>query len=330
MTILGLGYITVKSDKLDDWTNYSSSYLGMQVVDKTKSTAILRMDDRKQRFVITNETKAENIFGWEVNNKKGLDEIANRLDNVDIKVKIEPKSIADQRYVKELISFSDPLGNRLEVFYGAETTTEKFIPGRNISGFRTGLLGMGHIVLNVKKIDDAQWFYSDVLGFRLSDYMVRPFKAYFFHANPRHHSIAFIETGENKIHHLMVEVFMLDDVGQCYDLANAEQDRIATTFGRHINDNMTSFYSYTPSNFLFEYGWGGRTIDQENWEIEEVKHGPSLWGHDRLWMPPDQLKEARRVRSTAVQDNMRIPVNVMPGNFNLGVGQCPWWQKTKN
>ena len=61
-----------------------------------------------------------------------------------------------------------------------------------------------------------------------------------------------------------------------------------------------------------------------------MKHGPSLWGHDRLWMPPDQLKEARMVRSTAVQDNMRIPVNVMPGNFNLGVGQCPWWQKTKN
>ena len=47
-------------------------------------------------------------------------------------------------------------------------------------------------------------------------------------------------------------------------------------------------------------------------------------------MPPDQLKEARRIRSTAVEDSMRIPVNVMPGNYNIGVGQCPWWQKTKN
>ena len=189
---------------------------------------------------------------------------------------------------------------------------------------------MGHIVLNVKKIEDAQWFYVDVLGFKLSDYMVRPFKAYFFHANPRHHSIALIETGINKIHHLMVELFSLDDVGQCYDIASSKEDRIATTFGRHINDHMTSFYSYSPSDFLFEYGWGGRTIDTENWEVEEVKHGPSLWGHDRLWMPPDQLKEARRVRSTVVEDNLRIPVNVMPGNYNLGIGQCPWWQKTKN
>ena len=37
MLILGLGYITVKSDKLEDWTEFSRDYLGMQLVDKTKS-----------------------------------------------------------------------------------------------------------------------------------------------------------------------------------------------------------------------------------------------------------------------------------------------------
>ncbi len=98
-------------------------------------------------------------------------------------------------------------------------TSEPFKPGRNISGFRTGPLGMGHAVLHVKDINDAMPFYRDVLGFRLSDYMTKPFNAYFFHANPRHHSIAFIETGRNATHHLMVELFNLDDVGQGYDLA---------------------------------------------------------------------------------------------------------------
>ena len=89
-------------------------------------------------------------------------------------------------------------------------------------------------------------------------------------------------------------------------------------------DTILSVTDLTESNINI------KSDDTENWEIEEVKHGPSLWGHDRLWMPPDQLKEARRVRSTAVDDNLRIPVNVMPGNYNLGIGQCPWWQKTKN
>ena len=325
MIILGLGYITIKSDKLDDWTEFSSAYLGMQLVDKTSSTAVLRMDERKQRFVVTNETAASNIFGWEVNDRQSLDILSGRLDKAEIKVTREPKSIADQRFVSEVISFMDPSGNKHEAFYGPELSNDKFKPGRPISGFRTGTLGMGHIVLNVEKLENTQWFFQDVLGFKLSDYMLRPFKAYFFHTNQRHHSIALIETGQNKIHHLMVELYSLDDVGQCYDIALSKENRIGTTFGRHINDNMTSFYSYSPSDFLFEYGWGGRTIDLDGWEPEEVTYGPSLWGHDRLWMPEDQLKQAQEVRSQAAKNNVRIPVNVMPGNYNIGVGECPWW-----
>ena len=86
---------------------------------------------------------------------------------------------------------------------------------------------MGHAVLTTERIDAVVPFYTDVLGFRLSDYFVRPFKAYFFHVNPRHHSLAFIETGKNGIHHLMVELCFLDDVGQAYDLAlrKPETDR---------------------------------------------------------------------------------------------------------
>src|SRR5439155_733271 len=83
-------------------------------------------------------------------------------------------ALADERRVKDLIVLADPLGNRLEIFHGAETTSEPFKPGRSISGFRTGPLGMGHAVLHVKRIDDAVPFYRDVLGFRLSDYMVGP------------------------------------------------------------------------------------------------------------------------------------------------------------
>jgi hypothetical protein len=37
----------------------------------------------------------------------------------------------------------------------AETASDPFKPGRSISGFRTGPLGMGHAVLHVENIDDA-------------------------------------------------------------------------------------------------------------------------------------------------------------------------------
>ncbi len=92
---------------------------------------------------------------------------------------------------------------------------------------------------------------------------------------------------------MMMELFSLDDVGQAYDLALMQPESIGSTFGRHTNDHMTSFYSWSPSGFMVEYGWGGRVITPRTWTPEEYTTGPSLWGHNRAWLPPDKQEEAR-------------------------------------
>jgi 2,3-dihydroxybiphenyl 1,2-dioxygenase len=330
MEIKALGYVGLRTTKLDDWATYGSQYLGMQLVDRSASSLTFRMDDRRQRVVITAE-EGDNaaFFGWEVDDAATLHRLAARLESAGVRVERLPALLADQRRVKELIMFSDPLGNRLEVFHGAEIASEPFQPGRSISGFRTGPLGMGHVVLHVERIDDALTFYRDIVGLRVSDYFFKPFTAYFLHVNARHHSFAMIETGRSGLHHVMMELYMLDDVGQGYDLALGEKGRIATTLGRHINDQMTSFYSRTPSNFMVEYGWGGRSIDVANWKPEEVTRGASLWGHDRDWMPEAQQAEARSLKLKAAEEGMRAPVNVQDGNFKLADGACPWWDGIK-
>jgi 2,3-dihydroxybiphenyl 1,2-dioxygenase len=326
MHIQALGYVGVRAKSLEDWTAFGTRFLGMQLIERSGKSLALRMDDRKQRVVVS-EDGGEGVafFGWEVADAATLHALAAKLETAGVQVARGSRALADERRVKELVVFADPQGNRLEIFHGAETAGEPFKPGRSISGFRTGPLGMGHAVLHVKDINDAVPFYRDVLGFRLSDYMARPFKAYFFHANPRHHSIAFIETGRIATHHLMVELYSLDDVGQCYDLALAEEGRIGVTLGRHINDEVTSFYSHSPSGFMVEYGWGGRVIDVESWQPQEVTWGPSMWGHDRLWMTPEKRAEARAIRVAAAASGLRKPVNVIEGNYKLAPGVCPWW-----
>jgi hypothetical protein len=168
-------------------------------------------------------------------------------------------------------------------------------------------------------------FYTEILNFKPTDYILKPFKAYFFHINPRHHSLAFIDTGKNGIHHLMFEVCYLDDVGQAYDLLLRKPELIGTTLGRHVNDHVTSFYSWSPSKFLVEYGWGGRTIDTGNWTPHERTEGPSLWGHDRMWLPPEGREEARNLRVSVAEAGGREPVNVMDGNYRRAADVCPWW-----
>src|SRR3954454_23416142 len=267
MDIQGLGYIGVRAKSLEDWTSFGTRFLGMQLTDRSAKSLALRMDDRKQRVVVSeNGGEGVGFYGWEVADAATLQDFGARLEKAGVQVARGSRALADERRVKDLIVLADPLGNRLEIFHGAETATDAFKPGRSISGFRTGPLGMGHAVLHVKDINDAVPFYRDVLGFKLSDYMLRPFNAYFFHANPRHPSSAVIEPGPYAPLHRMVELFSLDDVGQCSARGLGEQDGLGVTLGRRIDDEVTSVYSNQPSGFMVEYGWGGRVIEPQGWE----------------------------------------------------------------
>jgi 2,3-dihydroxybiphenyl 1,2-dioxygenase len=326
MPLQGLGYAGFGSAALDDWRQFGTGLVGLQAVERSASLLAFRMDDRKQRIVIDRSMpEGARFFGWEVANTADLDALAARLEQAQVKVTAEPQTLADTRRVGGLISFRDPAGNRLEAFYGAEIDDAPFSPGRSISGFRTGPLGLGHAVLTVESIDAMIPFYVEVLGFGLSDYIEKPFRAYFFHINARHHSLALIETGKNGMHHLMVELFSLDDVGQAYDIAQTQPDRIGVTLGRHTNDFMTSFYAKTPSSFMIECGWGGREIEPSTWQPVEMHDGPSLWGHERVWLPHEDREVAREMRMRAAASGLRAPVQVMDGNYKLMPGTCPWW-----
>ena len=321
-----LGYAGFGSDNLEDWRQFGTGLIGLQAVERGNALLAFRMDDRKQRIVVDRAMgEGARFFGWEIAGAAELDALAARLEGAGVAVTAEPQTLADNRRVRALISFRDPAGNRLEAFHGAEIDETPFKPGRSISGFRTGPLGLGHVVLTVENIDAVMPFYVDVLGFRLSDFIEKPFRAYFFHINPRHHSLALIETGKNGMHHLMVELFSLDDVGQSYDVALSEEDRVSVTLGRHTNDFMTSFYAKTPSSFMVECGWGGREIDPAAWQPIEMTDGPSLWGHERVWLPEKDRETAREMRMRAAASGLRAPVQVMEGNYKLMSGTCAWW-----
>lgn len=288
MTLTSLGYIGIQSSRLADWDGFATDLLGMQKVDGAAAQNAFRMDDRKQRLIVSrDESEGLAFMGWEIGSPDELEALAHRLENAGVAVRLESNAFADQRHVGRLISFADPEGNRLEVFCNPHIASDPFRPARPISGFKTGAVGMGHAVLHVNDADLLLPFYRDLLGFKVSDYGVTPYKLYFFHLNGRHHTFAMVGSGNQGMHHFMVELNMLDDVGQGYDIAREQKDRVAYSLGRHTNDHMTSFYANSPSGFFVEYGWGGLTIDPDTWEAHETFDGPSLWGHDRLCMPED-------------------------------------------
>src|SRR5215510_7116036 len=130
-----LGYLGIRAKSLDDWSQFGTRLLGLQQVDKSRSSLAFRMDDRKQRLVIDADGgEGIKFFGWEVADAAALDAMAAHLESKGIKVARGSRALADERRVKDLIVLNDPVGNRVEIFHGAEVAGEAFRSGRNISG----------------------------------------------------------------------------------------------------------------------------------------------------------------------------------------------------
>jgi 2,3-dihydroxybiphenyl 1,2-dioxygenase len=316
MAICALGYLGIRSDRLEDWSDFASGLLGMMKIDRGATALAFRMDDQMQRLLVSNEPGDTLAFmGWEVETEADLQSYAGRLEKAGVPVYLGSRALADRRFVRDLIWFEDPMGNRVELFVAPMIADDPFVPGRPIDGFKTGPLGMGHAVLHVRDIDVMLPFYRDLLDFRVSDYGLSPHGLYFFHINGRHHSFAMVGSGQQGFHHFMVEFQNLDDVGQGFDLAQQDEDRVAYTLGRHTNDYMTSYYAHSPSGFFVENGWGGRVIDAATWTPHETTLGPSFWGHERLYLPEDGgRKSLRDMRMQAASEGHRAP----------HVIDCPW------
>src|SRR3954451_16499110 len=104
MAFEALGYVGIRSTNLEEWADYATRFLGMQLVEKTGSTLSLRMDDRKQRVIVNADAECgAGFYGWEVVNAAVLDGLAGKLERAGIAVARGSRALADERPVRDLI-----------------------------------------------------------------------------------------------------------------------------------------------------------------------------------------------------------------------------------
>jgi 2,3-dihydroxybiphenyl 1,2-dioxygenase len=289
-----LGYLAFEVSDLAVWESFATGVLGLAVARRWDGGMSLRMDGHAQRFFVA-QGPADDLaaVGWQVADEAALDAVAARLRAAGHDVTEGTPEEAAARQVVRLVHLRDPGGNRVEIAFGPALGEGAFASPLARSGFVADDLGLGHLVINAPETARTAAFYKDLLGFRLSDRIVCEFYGYpvditFLHANARHHSLAFGGAQQKRLHHFLLEVRSLDDVGAALDRAVGAGVRIAQMIGRHPNDKMVSFYAFTPSGFQFEYGWGGRLVDDATWE-PTVHDRISEWGHH----PPERYAPRR-------------------------------------
>jgi len=319
LPLAGLAYLGVAGEDLNAWRSFAQTILGVRPDEPDDTSLSVRVDAKRARLIIEQGAVGENngcrFIGWTLVEGVTLDAALAVLARHDVVATRGTSQECARRAVEGFVWFVDPLGNRVECCVGQQETVDPLSLTRPLAGFKTDDLGLGHVVLLATDTKAPIRFYREVLGFRVSDSAQAPFDATFFHINARHHSLAIIRSERTALHHLMLELFSLDDVGQAYDLVMNRKVPLGASLGRHSNDFMTSFYVMTPSRFMIELGWGGRLVDMETWTPEVLSCGPSLWGHERTWLPEPTRLQAEQLRLTAATDGLKAPLQVRDGFF---------------
>lgn len=290
-----LAYIGFEVSDIRAWTSFATELVGMRPGAREDGLATFRLDDRVHRILVEQGPADDLAYcGYECHNEADLDVIVNRLKDNGHTVADGDSALAGRRGVDRIVVTKDPAGNRIELCVGLQAGDVPSESTLSRSGFVTADGGAGHMALVAMDPEAMVGFYS-LLGFTLSDYInmtVAPQTAVpltFMHCNGRHHTLAFAPLPlPKKIHHFMVEVNEIVDVGLAYDRFLDAKAPLQMTLGMHPNDRMLSFYAETPSAFAMEFGSGGVLIkDEARWQVETYE-GISTWGHS----PPAALAAA--------------------------------------
>jgi hypothetical protein len=79
MAVQALGYLGISTQDIDEWSDFATRQLGLQLVDRSTSCCAFRMDDRRQRVIVDKERPdSERFFGWEVADAASLEALAEK------------------------------------------------------------------------------------------------------------------------------------------------------------------------------------------------------------------------------------------------------------
>ena len=133
------------------------------------------------------------------------------------------------------------------------------------------VMKIGHVVLNCRDLERSVKFYTQVLGFKISDIYepdMVPGGMVFMRFNADHHGVGLVgamsETAQNiELHHLAFEVATLDDLLRVRE--HLEKNNVAIDFhGRRRAGAQIAVEFTDPDGHQLEFFWGLDKVGSDN------------------------------------------------------------------
>lgn len=191
-----LGHATFSTPDLERQIEYWRDVVGLQLVEKTKDFALFATKLGQEAIAIERGVQSQmKRLSFQVAPGSDLDEIAANLQGHGVGSQ-RRKDITPG--VRDAITFTDPKGTEVEVF------AEYVFHDQDKSDTGIAPLKFGHVAYRVEDVQKLTDFYTDVLGFRVSDWMGDHFS--FMRCGVDHHTVNFVRFEKAALHHIAFEV----------------------------------------------------------------------------------------------------------------------------
>ncbi|MGE0828889.1 MAG: VOC family protein [Hyphomonadaceae bacterium] len=120
----------------------------------------------------------------------------------------------------------------------------------------TKIQRLGHVVIGVENLAEAEKFYLEDMNFRVSDRIDGAVTHLRCFPNKWHHTFGLGGTKANKFHHVNFMVTEIDDIGKAVNRMRAKGVPIVYGPGRHPQSGSMYLYFIDPDGLWVEYSFG--------------------------------------------------------------------------
>jgi len=263
--ITHLRHVDLAAPDFERQLDFYAGTWGLTTVAGDTGIAFLAAEGSPERYVIRLRKDAEkrlDLVSFGAGSQADVNALAERLIAREVRLAAEPGPLGTEGGGYGL-RFFDLDGRTIEVSAGVATRQHRKIEEGEPIPVR-----LSHVVLNGTDPDRTARWYSDMLGFRLSDTLAGPEMGTvmnFMRCSPRHHSLAFARGPHVSLHHVSFELRGIDEFMRGTGRALRAGTRLVWGPGRHLAGSNTFAYFLDPQHNTVEYTTELQELDEDAW-----------------------------------------------------------------
>jgi len=284
--LLDIRYVRLGTRDLVAADRFAREVVGLELAREEAGARYYRSDDRDHTLVYFEGDPRDHTVGFELRHADDLEAAAAQLSDRGLAVRHGSADAREQRRVRDLLSFDDLSGNRIDLVVRPQHSGRRHFPSRD-----AGITGFSHIGLCSTDAPRDEAFWCGVLGARVSD---RIGDAALLRIDPVHHKVALFPTTRSGIQHVNHQVASIDDVMRAWYQLRENGVRIVFGPGRHPTSGAVFLYFEGPDGMVFEYSTGVCHIAPEDEAGYRPRQFPAVPSSFCMWGSLPDIPEFRK------------------------------------